>query len=54
VKDQTLMLAEAAERGVPLPGLASIREVCQSARAQGFGQEDIAAVYKALARAAGA
>jgi 3-hydroxyisobutyrate dehydrogenase-like beta-hydroxyacid dehydrogenase len=34
VKDQTLMLAEAAERGVPLPGLASIREVCQSARAR--------------------
>jgi 3-hydroxyisobutyrate dehydrogenase-like beta-hydroxyacid dehydrogenase len=53
VKDQTLMLAEAAARGVPLPGLAAIREVCQSARAQGYGQEDIAAVYKALARASG-
>ena len=32
---------------VPMPGLAAIREVFQAARAQGFGQEDIAAVVKA-------
>jgi 3-hydroxyisobutyrate dehydrogenase-like beta-hydroxyacid dehydrogenase len=53
VKDQTLMLEEAAARGVPMPGLAAIREVFQAARAQGFGQEDIAAVYKSIERAAG-
>jgi 3-hydroxyisobutyrate dehydrogenase len=53
VKDQTLMLAEAAAHGVSMPGLAAIREVCQAARAQGFGAEDIAAVVKATERAAG-
>jgi 3-hydroxyisobutyrate dehydrogenase/2-hydroxy-3-oxopropionate reductase len=53
VKDQTLMLAEAAKRLVPMPGLAAIREVHQSARALGFGQEDIAAVVKAVEKAAG-
>jgi 3-hydroxyisobutyrate dehydrogenase-like beta-hydroxyacid dehydrogenase len=53
VKDQTLMLAEAAARAVAMPGLAAIREVCQSARNQGFGQEDIVAVVKAVERAAG-
>lgn len=53
VKDQTLMLAEAAARRVPMPGLAAIREVHQAARAQGWGQEDIAAVVKALEKAAG-
>jgi 3-hydroxyisobutyrate dehydrogenase-like beta-hydroxyacid dehydrogenase len=53
VKDQTLMLDEAAARRVPLPGLAAIREVFQSARAQGLGQEDIAAVIQTLERAAG-
>ncbi len=53
VKDQTLMLAEAAARRVPMPGLAAIREVCQAARAQGYGQEDIVAVVKALERMAG-
>lgn len=53
VKDQSLMLAEAAKRLAPMPGLAAIREVHQSARAQGFGQEDIAAVIKVLERAAG-
>ncbi len=54
VKDQTLMLAESARLGAPMPGLAAIREVHQAARAQGFGQEDIAAVVKAVERAAGA
>jgi len=53
VKDQTLMLAEATKRLAPMPALAAIREVHQSARAQGFGQEDIAAVIKVLERAAG-
>ena len=48
VKDQTLMLKEAESLQVPMPGLAAIREVCQAARAQGFGQEDIAAVVKAI------
>jgi 3-hydroxyisobutyrate dehydrogenase len=53
VKDQTLMMEEAASRRVPLPGLSAIREVFQSARAQGYGQEDIAAVIKTLEKAAG-
>ena len=54
VKDQTLMLKEAETLRVPMPGLAAIREVCQAARAQGHGQEDIAAVVKAIESAAGA
>ena len=53
VKDQSLMLDEAALQGVPMPGLAAIREVFQAARAQGLGQEDIAAVVKAVERSAG-
>ena len=53
VKDQTLMLEEAGARRVPMPGLAAIREVFQSACGQGLGQEDIAAVIKVLERAAG-
>ncbi|HEY5907612.1 MAG TPA: NAD(P)-dependent oxidoreductase [Vicinamibacteria bacterium] len=53
VKDQTLMLAEAAALKASMPGLAAIREVCQAARAQGFGQEDIGAVVKALEKSAG-
>jgi len=52
VKDQTLMLAEASKQRTPMPGLAAIREVFQTARAHGFGQEDIAAVVKALEAAA--
>jgi len=53
VKDQTLMLEEAASLKVPMPGLAALREVFQAARAQGWGQEDIAAVYKVIERNAG-
>jgi 3-hydroxyisobutyrate dehydrogenase-like beta-hydroxyacid dehydrogenase len=53
VKDQSLMLAEAAAQGVPMPGLAAIREVCQAARAQGYGQEDICAAIKAVEASAG-
>jgi 3-hydroxyisobutyrate dehydrogenase len=52
-KDQSLMLAEGAAQRTPLPGLAAIREVFQSARGQGLGAEDICAVIKALERAAG-
>jgi len=52
-KDQTLMLAEGTGQRTPLPGLAAIREVFQSARAQGLGDEDISAVIKTLERAAG-
>jgi len=54
VKDQNLMLEEAHAHKVPMPGLASIREVFQAARAQGWGEEDICAVVKALEKAAGA
>lgn len=53
VKDQTLMLAEAAARRVPMPGLAAIREVFQGARGRGLGGEDIAAVIKVLEAHAG-
>jgi len=53
VKDQTLMLEEASAHRVPMPGLAVVREVFQSARARGWGQEDIAAVVKVVEAAAG-
>ena len=53
VKDQNLMLDEASAHRVPMPALAAIREVFQSARGQGLGQEDIAAVVKVLEKAAG-
>jgi 3-hydroxyisobutyrate dehydrogenase len=52
-KDQTLMLEEASRLQVPMPGLAVLREVFQAARAQGWGGEDIAAVYKVLEKQAG-
>jgi len=53
VKDQSLMLAEAAAQRSPMPGLAAVREVFQAARGLGFGEEDIAAVTKVLEKAAG-
>jgi 3-hydroxyisobutyrate dehydrogenase len=53
VKDQTLMLEEAARQLAPMPGLAAIREAHQSARALGFGQDDIGGVVKAIEKAAG-
>jgi 3-hydroxyisobutyrate dehydrogenase-like beta-hydroxyacid dehydrogenase len=53
VKDQSLMLAEAATLAAPMPALAAVREVFQAARAQGFGSEDISAVIRSLERAAG-
>jgi 3-hydroxyisobutyrate dehydrogenase len=52
-KDQTLMLDEADVHRVPMPGLAAIREVFQAARAQGWGEQDIVAVVKAVEAAAG-
>lgn len=52
-KDQRLMLSEAHARGATMPGLAAIHEVFESARGQGFGGEDIAAVVKVLERSAG-
>ncbi len=53
VKDQNLMLAEAATLGASMPGLVAIRDVCQAARDQGHGQDDIIGVAKVLERAAG-
>ena len=52
-KDQTLMLDEASRLAVPMPGLAAIREVFQTARAHGWGKEDIVAVVKAVEAGAG-
>ena len=52
-KDQTLMLEEASQQRVPMPGLAAIREVFQSARAKGWGKQDIIAIVKAIEAAAG-
>ncbi len=53
VKDQNLMLQEATSLGAPMPGLVAIRDVCQQARDQGLGQDDIIGVAKVLERAAG-
>lgn len=53
VKDQNLMLREAASLGASMPGLVAIRDVCQQARDQGDGQDDIIGVAKVLERAAG-
>lgn len=53
VKDQNLMLQEATSLGATMPGLVAIRDVCQQARDQGLGQDDIIGVAKVLERAAG-
>jgi 3-hydroxyisobutyrate dehydrogenase len=53
VKDQSLMLETAAQQKTPMPALAAVREVFQSARAQGHGGDDICAVVQVLERAAG-
>jgi 3-hydroxyisobutyrate dehydrogenase-like beta-hydroxyacid dehydrogenase len=53
VKDQNLMLKEAAALGASMPGLVAIRDVCQEARDQGHGQDDIIGVAKVLERSAG-
>jgi 3-hydroxyisobutyrate dehydrogenase len=53
VKDQNLMLAEARSLGASMPGLVAIRDVCQKAREEGLGQDDIIGIAKTLERAAG-
>jgi 3-hydroxyisobutyrate dehydrogenase len=53
VKDQNLMLAEARSLGASMPGLVAIRDVCQKAREEGLGQDDIIGVAKVLERTAG-
>ena len=53
VKDQDLMLQEAKTLEASMPGLVAIRDVCQQARDQGLGQDDIIGVVKVLERAAG-
>jgi 3-hydroxyisobutyrate dehydrogenase-like beta-hydroxyacid dehydrogenase len=53
-KDQSLALAEAAWYRVPMPGLAAIHQVTATARALGYGHEDIAAQVKAVETLAGA
>ena len=51
VKDQNLMLQEATTLGATMPGLVAIRDVCQMARDQGLGQDDIIGVTKEIGRA---
>jgi 3-hydroxyisobutyrate dehydrogenase-like beta-hydroxyacid dehydrogenase len=51
--DQHLMLQEASSLGASMPGLVAIRDLCQQARDQGLGQDDIIGVAKVLERAAG-
>lgn len=48
VKDQSLMLEQAAALKAPMPGLAAIREVFQAARGLGLGERDVASVIEAL------
>ena len=52
-KDQRLMLDEAAERGVPMPGLAVIHQLTAMAMALGLGGKDIAAQLVAIEKASG-
>ena len=52
-KDLSLVLEEAGNYGVPLPQTAAAREVLNSAKAFGFGDEDMAAVYKTMTKLAG-
>jgi 3-hydroxyisobutyrate dehydrogenase len=47
-KDLTLFLQNAADNRVPTPGVAAVKETYQLARAQGKGEQDIAAVVTAL------
>jgi len=50
-KDLTLAMEVGHRQGVPLPGAAAIREVYQLARAQGLGEQDIAATAAVIAPA---
>jgi 3-hydroxyisobutyrate dehydrogenase-like beta-hydroxyacid dehydrogenase len=47
-KDLRLFLDSAAQNRIPTPGVAAVKEAYQLARAQGKGQQDIAAVITAL------
>ncbi len=51
-KDLSLALDEAGKHGVPLPQTAAAREVLNAAKAFGFGDEDMAAVYKTMKKLA--
>lgn len=51
-KDLSLVLNEAGKHGVPLPQTAAAREVLISVKAFGFGDEDMAAVYKTMKKMA--
>jgi len=51
-KDLNLVLEAAGRTGVPLPLTAAARELFSAARAQGWGDEDMAAVVKVLRRLA--
>lgn len=50
-KDLTLAIGLGQQHGVPLPGAAAIREVYQIARAQGLGEQDIAATAAVISPA---
>lgn len=47
-KDMTLMFEEAAAQGLPLYASAAVREMISAARGAGYGDEDMAALYKLL------
>jgi hypothetical protein len=47
------MLALAAAQGTPMPGLEAIGAWFCAASEQGYGAEDITAVFKAVQKAAG-
>lgn len=48
LKDINLMLEAGRDVGVPLPGLAAVRELFVAAEASGYGREDYSAVVKVL------
>jgi len=53
LKDIDLILAEGAERGVPLPGIAAARGVYVATLAAGRGDEDYSVVVEILEKMAG-
>lgn len=52
-KDLGLILDAAGQAGVPLPQTAAVRESYSAARAQGHGDEDMAAIIRVYERALG-
>jgi 3-hydroxyisobutyrate dehydrogenase-like beta-hydroxyacid dehydrogenase len=52
-KDMTLALEMGRELQVSLPTGAAVNEMLSSARAQGFGEQDFAVLYKVLAQMSG-